>query len=139
VLTEFGVTCAAAGSRLRTTTTIQATRGPDLMIADFKMKSIPRIVWVVPALLLLIAVWRLTYGYYTFTRIVTCAVAVLIAFAGTQERPVVQTWSFFLLAVAVLFNPFVPIHFNRATWFIFDLWAAATFLLHLFFVRQQLT
>jgi hypothetical protein len=115
VLTEFGVTCAAAGSRLRTTTTIQATRGPDLMIADFKMKSIPRIVWVVPALLLLIAVWRLPYGYYTFTRIVTCAVAVLIAVAGTQERPVVQTWSFFLLAVAVLFNPFVPIHFNRAT------------------------
>jgi len=109
------------------------------MIADFKMKSIPRIVWVVPALLLLIAVWRLPYGYYTFTRIVTCAAAVLIAVAGTQERPVVQTWSFFLLAVAVLFNPFVPIHFKRATWFIFDLWAAATFLLHLFFVRQQLT
>jgi len=109
------------------------------MIADFKMKSIPRIVWVVPALLSLVAIWRLPYGYYTFTRIVTCAAAVLIAAAGAQERPVVQTWSFLLLAAAVLFNPFVPIQFNRATWFYLDLAVAATFLLHLFFVRQQLT
>ena len=109
------------------------------MTADFKMKSIPRIVWVVPALLSLVAIWRLPYGYYTFTRIVTCAAAVLIAAAGAQERPVVQTWSFLLLAVAVLFNPFVPIHFNRATWFYFDLAAAATFLLHLVFVRKKST
>jgi hypothetical protein len=113
------------------------TKGPDLMIADFKLKTIPRIVWVVPALLLLIAVWRLPYGYYTFTRIVTCGVSVLIAVAGLQERPVVQVWSFPLLAIAVLFNPLVPIHLSRATWFYLDLGAAAIFVLHLVFVRLK--
>ena len=110
-------------------------RGP--MTADFRINSIPRIVWLVPALMLLIAVWPLPYGYYTFTRILTCGVAVLIAVAGVPERPVVRVWSVPLLAIAVLFNPLVPIHLSRATWFIFDLWAAATFLFHLFFVRNN--
>lgn len=110
------------------------------MIADdLKMKSIPQIVWVVPACLLLIAIWRLPYGYYTLTRIVTCGVAVLIAVASVPERPVVQIWSFPLLAIAVLFNPLVPIHLNRATWFYFDLGAAAIFILHLVFVRLKFT
>ena len=112
-------------------------RGP--MTADFRINSIPRIVWLVPALMLLIAVWRLPYGYYTLTRIVTCGVAVLIAVAGLQERPMVQTWSFLLLAIAVLFNPLVPIHLSRATLFYLDLGAAAIFVLHLVFVRLKMT
>jgi hypothetical protein len=108
------------------------------MIADLKMKSIPQLVWVVPACLLLVAISRLPYGYYTFTRIVTCGVAVLIAVAGMQERAVVQIWSILLLAIAVLFNPFIPIHLNRAVWCYLDLGAAAAFLAHLVLVRQKL-
>jgi hypothetical protein len=30
-----------------------------------------------------------------------------------QERAVAQTWTILLLAVAVLFNPFIPIHLNQ--------------------------
>lgn len=37
-------------------------QGPVLM----NTKSIPQWVWVVPAILLVIAVARLPYGYYTF-------------------------------------------------------------------------
>jgi hypothetical protein len=108
------------------------------MTADFRIKSIPRIVWLVPALMLLIAVWPLPYGYYTFTRILTCGVAVLIAVAGVPERPVVRVWSVPLFVIAVLFNPLIPIHLNRATWFYFDFGAAAIFVLHLVFVRLKL-
>ncbi len=43
-----------------------------LLSADMNMKSIPRTVWIIPAVLLVIAVWRLPYGYYTFVRIVVC-------------------------------------------------------------------
>ena len=114
-------------------------KGPGPMTVDSRMKSIPPIVWFVPALLLLIAVWRLPYGYYTFTRIVTCGASVLIAVAGTQERAVVQTWTILLLAIAVLFNPFIPIHLNRAVWFYLDLGAATAFLGHFVLVRQNLT
>jgi hypothetical protein len=113
-------------------------KGPGLLTVDFRIKSIPPIVWFVPALLLLIAVWRLPYGYYTLIRIMTCGVAVLIAVAGLQERPTVQTWSLPLFAIAVLFNPLVPIHLGRATWFYLDLGAAAIFVLHLVFVRLKM-
>ena len=33
-----------------------------------EMKSMPLLVWLAPAILLVIAVARLPYGYYTFTR-----------------------------------------------------------------------
>jgi hypothetical protein len=102
------------------------------------MKSIPRVVWLVPAIILVIATARLPYGYYTFTRFVTCGVATLIAIVGFQERPIVQTWSVLLALIAVLFNPFVPIHLTRAIWFYLDLGTAAVFIAHLIFVRQRL-
>jgi hypothetical protein len=56
-----------------------------------------------------------------------------------QERAVVQTWTILLLAIAVLFNPFIPIHLNRAVWFYLDLGAATVFLAHLVLVRRKLT
>ena len=41
------------------------------------MKSIPPLVWIVLAILLIAAILRLPYGYYTFTRIVICGGAAL--------------------------------------------------------------
>jgi hypothetical protein len=101
------------------------------------IKSIPRIVWALPPILLVLAILRLPYGYYTFTRIVTCGIAAFIATIGFRERPAVQAWSVLLLAIAVLFNPLMPIYLNRATWFYLDLATAVVFLAHLIFVRQR--
>jgi hypothetical protein len=103
------------------------------------MKSLSPAIWIIPAILLVIAVARLPYGYYTFTRIMTCGVAILIAIVGFNERPANQAWSVLLILMAVLFNPFVPIRLDRATWLYLDLGAATVFLAHLFFVRQKLT
>jgi len=99
------------------------------------MKSIPRVLWVVPPVVLVIATARLPYGYYTFTRIVTCGAAAIIAFVCFQARPIIQAWSALLALVAILFNPIIPIHLNRSTWFYLDLIVAAVFIAHLFFVR----
>lgn len=101
------------------------------------IKSIPLLVWVVPATLLAIAVAHLPYGYYTFTRIVTCGAATLIAVVGFRDR--VIAWSILMVLVAVLFNPLLPIYLNRATWFYLDLAAAIAFVAHLFMVRQKLS
>jgi hypothetical protein len=102
------------------------------------MKSIRRVVWLVPVIILVIATARLPYGYYTFTRIVTCGAASLIAIVGFQECPIVQAWSVLLALIAVLFNPFVPIHLTRPIWFYLDLGTAAVFIAHLIIVRQRL-
>jgi hypothetical protein len=100
------------------------------------MKEIPRLVWIVPAILLVIAVARLPYGYYTFTRIVACGAAILIAVIGFRDRMVTPVWSILMAVIAVLFNPILPIHLDRATWFYLDLGAAIVFISHLFTVRQ---
>jgi hypothetical protein len=58
---------------------------------DFKrmqLKSIPMIVWLAPAVLLVIATARLPYNYYTFTRIVTSVTAALIVFIGFHKRSI---------------------------------------------------
>src|SRR5205814_2014345 len=99
------------------------------------MKTIPRLVWIVPAVLLVIAVAPIPYGYYTFARIVTCGAATLIAVVGFRDR-LVQAWSILMVAIAVLFNPILPIQLDRAIWFYLDLVAAAVFVSHLVMVRE---
>ena len=102
------------------------------------MKSIPQFVWLVPAVLLVIAVARLPYGYYTFTRIVVCGAAILIAVIGLKDRSVFPVWSIPMAVIAVLFNPLLPIHLVRATWFYLDLGAAIVFVAHLLMIRRDL-
>jgi hypothetical protein len=109
------------------------------MTADISLKSVPRIVWTIPVVLLIVASSRMPYGYYTFTRIVTCGMAISVAALGLQERFLVKSWSLAFLTIAVLFNPLVPIHLHRTTWFFLDLGTAMIFCAHLIFVRQKLS
>jgi len=37
--------------------------------------TLPRFVWIIPAILLLVAVAAMPYGYYTFLRIAVCGAA----------------------------------------------------------------
>lgn len=99
------------------------------------MKSIPRLVWLAPAILLIVATSHLPYGYYTFTRIVTCGAAAIIAFAGFKGHPVNQVWAVPLVLVAILFNPIIPIHLARQRWIYLDFGAAGVFAAHLLLVR----
>jgi hypothetical protein len=103
------------------------------------LNLIPRVVWGLPIVLLIVALWRLPYGYYTFVRIVTCGIATLIAIVAFSEPGPPRLWIGVFLAIAILFNPFIPIHLNRAVWFYLDLGAATAFLAHLVLVRQKLT
>jgi len=101
------------------------------------IKSIPWLVWPIAAALLVLALARLPYGYYTFPRIMTCAVALWIAYAGWEPRPAMQAWSVLFALIAILFNPMFPVHLNRAAWFYLDIAAAAIFVAHLALVRLR--
>ena len=46
------------------------------------LKSIPWWVWIIPTAFLLVAMARLPYGYYTFTRILVCGIAAWFAIVG---------------------------------------------------------
>ena len=49
------------------------------------LRLLVRLVWIVPAILLAIAVARLPYGYSTFARIVMCSAAMLIAIVASKN------------------------------------------------------
>src|SRR3954454_14575572 len=69
-------TFVEAGSRAERKKMTRTMEEQVLMIGNVSMKAIPRAVWILPSLLLIVAVWHLPYGYYTFTRIVTCFASV---------------------------------------------------------------
>ena len=58
---------------------------------------------------------RMPYGYYTFLRVSVCFAAfVLVAAIESGD------WSLLrivLVGLIVLYNPFVPFHLSRSTWF----------------------
>lgn len=66
------------------------------------------------AALLLLAVGDWPYGFYTFLRIAVCITAV---FGAVQAFSTDQAgWGVTLAAIAILFNPVIPVYLSQATW-----------------------
>ena len=97
-------------------------------------KWLPPWVLLMTAGLAFLAIADIPYGYYRVLRWVVCAVAITsaIQFYGGQR----QGWAWFLGAVAILFNPLVPVHFEKATWQVFDGAAGVVFLCVLYLFRK---
>jgi len=83
------------------------------------------VVRIVAAGLLLWALAPHPYGYYIALRWVTCAVAVYTVIVAAQAE--LWGWVVAFGAVALLFNPLVPVHLDRGTWSPIDIAVAALF------------
>ena len=78
------------------------------------------------AFLALAMLGRWPYSFYTVLRLVVCGTGVYYAMKfQASSRP---GWMWSMVAVAIVFNPIVPIGFARSTWVIVD-GCAAGFLL----------
>ncbi|KPF81418.1 DUF6804 family protein [Novosphingobium sp. AAP93] len=88
--------------------------------AGSALPPLPLPVYVVPAgLLLLAAIASLPYGYYQFLRLVVCGAAGLCAYHSWQSR---GAWMATALAlVAILYNPVIRVHLERADWQVINL------------------
>jgi hypothetical protein len=78
------------------------------------------------AVMLLVALAPLPYGYYTLLRIITTGVATIGAYSLYQQGKLSLALSYGL--VAILFNPFFPIHLPRGLWGLIDVCVAGLFL-----------
>lgn len=58
------------------------------------------------------------YGYYVFLRVVVCGEAFVFfsIFAGEKREFLVMLF----LGIAILYNPFFPVHLSREKWLVFD-------------------
>lgn len=82
---------------------------------------------IAAAVLLLVALFELPYGYYIFLRWTVCIAACFTAWAfyAANERPTLIM--LLMTVIAILFNPIVPVHLTRSTWAIIDVVTAIVF------------
>ena len=89
---------------------------------------------LIVAIMLVVTIASLPYGYYQLLRWVTCGVAIFIAIMAYKWGKAWATWIFGL--IAVLFNPFWTIHLTRDIWRPIDLACAVLFITSVFALRE---
>lgn len=90
---------------------------------------------ILAIILLVWALQRHPYGYYTLLRWVTCASAVAGFIVAVQEESV--AWCWIMGIIAIVFNPAIPIYLSREIWQPIDIAAAAVLLVSIFLLRVK--
>ncbi|MFN5849916.1 MAG: DUF6804 family protein [Chitinophagales bacterium] len=77
-------------------------------------------------ILLLVALLRMPYGYYSFMRIGISAICIYLICKEIKNK----SWAFFFYcACFILHNPVFKVHFRRGEWFYIDIVCAVIFLI----------
>jgi hypothetical protein len=80
--------------------------------------------------LLMVAVFgRRPYSFYVFMRFVACGSAAYLAVGAHRDKS--HLWTWVMGAVALLFNPLVPVHMSRHDWQRLDVVGAFVFAIYL--------
>jgi hypothetical protein len=93
------------------------------------MKKTHPAVWLLPAAMLVIALFPWPYGYYQLLRVVVFGCAAFLSWksfeaGGKKVDQLTLTFG----AMALLMNPFLPIELPRAIWMVANLICAGLFL-----------
>jgi drug/metabolite transporter (DMT)-like permease len=89
---------------------------------------------LISAGLLIWAFGRHRYIFYQLVKLIVVGVTVYGAFYAHTLKA--KTWMVIFIVIAILFNPFVPVHLNRHTWEVFDLAGAGILLLSVFLLKS---
>ena len=79
-----------------------------------------KIIKVVLAVLLLLCLAKMPYGYYILVRFVAFIVFVILAFMIYQKRNEIDIEILLYIALALLFQPFNKLPLGRTIWNIVD-------------------
>jgi len=94
------------------------------------MKDLHPAIWWVPIGLLVLAVFPLPYGYFTVLRIIVTICSALIAHRVYKSSGNFTASVLLFCVIAILFNPFVPIHLSKVIWMPINLISAVIFFLN---------
>lgn len=98
-------------------------------------KALPIFLWLTPILILFLAPLPFPYGYYTFLRIIVCAMSGLICFI--EYKKTINIWVVIFGIFAVLYNPVFPIHLTRTIWTPINIITALFFIFHFIYYKKQ--
>ena len=88
------------------------------------------LVWIVPAVALIVALADLPYGYYTLLRITVTICAGVIIYIAYQSCGTLTPSIIFFGGITLLFNPIAPVHLTREIWAPIDIATAIVFIAH---------
>lgn len=77
----------------------------------------------------------LPYGFFTLLRFVVFASSVYVAWIAYEAQK--EGWVWFFGFIAVLFNPFIAIYFDRKVWSIIDLVVGVFMIVSIFALRLK--
>lgn len=77
--------------------------------------------------MLVLAVLPMPYSFYGVLRSIVCVAACFLAEREYRKTKSFNGWAIAFCGVALLFNPIIPNHLSRASWFFLDLAAAGLF------------
>jgi hypothetical protein len=97
--------------------------------------KVPLAVFLIPVVLLVIALGKMPWAYYQLLRIVVVAGSAWIA-AGMFSRDK-QGAGIMFLALALAYNPFIPLKLGRGTWEVLNIGTIALLLVGLSIYRQS--
>lgn len=96
-----------------------------------KKKNIALVVAAAVLFLALFDGWQ--YGFFTMLRFVVFATTAYVAWMAYEGQKEKWVWVFGF--VAVLFNPFFPVHLDRDTWVVIDFVVGVFLLATTFFFK----
>ena len=99
-----------------------------------KYKNIASVVAII-ALVLAIPSGVWPYGYYILLRWVVTIVALLVLWTAYNQKQ--RDWVWRMGAVAIVFNPIIPIYFDKVIWQIIDFFVAIFFVLSIFQIKND--
>lgn len=95
------------------------------------MRTLHPAVWLLPAAMLVVAIFPLPYGYYQLLRVVVFACAALLSWKAYQDsNQNIEQVTLVFGAMALLMNPFLPVELPKLIWMLVDAICAATFVGH---------
>lgn len=59
------------------------------------------------------------YDFFVLLRFIVCASTAYLAWLALNDNQEKFIWTYGI--IAVLFNPFLPLHFSRGAWVVFDI------------------
>jgi hypothetical protein len=82
----------------------------------------PISVTIGAAIMLLIGIAEMPYGYYTLLKLVSTGVFLIATWIAYDRKLALLPWIYLLFAI--IFNPLVKIHFEKEVWAWIDLAAS---------------
>ena len=96
-------------------------------------------LWGGTVALLIVAFLPWPYGYYSFLRLAVFAVSIWIGYEQWKHDDAVSGWVVAFGAVALLYNPLLPIYLTKEIWTVLNIATAILFLWHFREVKKLAT